>query len=264
MKSQAGSSAHSEYPHIVVKYAPRSLTRLGVAVDTGHRYAAIEPHALVRHPRPFDAAGSLTAEARELLIVAAAAAMGETPYPLCLVWGPNDCTFVDGAGGRVDSDHPPYVRPFYVHLGADLPPLALERFFSIKLPAGKHGAERYLCAQRIGRLVEIVEGESMVLGHLPDEDILADSEGIELPQAEILRMLPKTYRGAQVTGYIAGALLGPIQPMELATPIILQDPWPEEVARACEQVAAHPLPASVTKPLWDAVRHRRPALLRAA
>jgi hypothetical protein len=237
-----------------------------VVVETGHPHATIDPQACVRHPRPFDCNGSLTAEARELLVAAASTpgAMAKPPCLLCLVWGPHDCTFVDRDRGRVESDQPPFVRPFYVQLGADLPPLPLERCFSIKLPTSTTGSERYLCAQRIGRLVEIVEGEQMVLGHLPDEDILVDCEGVELPEATILRMLPKTYRGAEITGYMAGALLGPVQPMELATPIILRDPWPDEVRHACQQIAGHPLSPSVTKAVWGAVCYRRPTLLRAA
>jgi hypothetical protein len=156
------------------------------------------------------------------------------------------------------------VKPFYVQLGAKLPPLRLERCFSIPLAAEEGADERFLCAQRIGRLVEIVEGEHMVLGHLPDDDIPTDSAGMELPAERVLPLLPKTYRGAEITGYLCGGILGPVQPMEFATPIILHDPWPHEVAQACQEIAGHRLPAQITDVVWDAVRERRPALLRAA
>jgi hypothetical protein len=266
MKSPAESSAETNYPHIVVRYAPRSFLQKRILVEPGSPHAAVEPCVLLRHPKPFDRSGRLSSEARELLIAAAAApgAIGRPPYLLCFVWGLDECTFVDSDGGRVDSDHPPYVRPFYVDLGAALPPLPLERCFSIEVPAGNGEPSKYICAQRIGRLVEIVEGEQMVLGHLPDEEIPVGRDGFELPDADVLRMLPKTYRGAPITGYVAGGLLGPVQPMELATPIILQDPWPEEVGRACEQITGHPLPTSLKNAVWEAVCHRRPTLLRAA
>jgi hypothetical protein len=156
------------------------------------------------------------------------------------------------------------VKPFYVQLGAKLPPLRLERCFVIALPSEIGAEERFLCAQRIGRLVEIVEGEHMVLGHLPDDEIPTDSDGMELPDEQILRLLPKTYRGAEITGYLCGGILGQVQPAELAEPIVLNDPWPHEVTRACEEVAGHPLPAHIIEAVWDAVRERRPALLRAA
>jgi hypothetical protein len=171
---------------------------------------------------------------------------------------------VGPTGELRDSDRPPLATPFYVQLGAKLPPLRLERCFSIPLQAENGSDDRFLCAQRIGRLVEIVEGEHMVLGHLPDDEIPTDSAGMELANEQVLRLLPKTYRGAEITGYLCGGILGPIQPAELAQPIILNDPWPHEVAQACEEVAGYSLNPQITDAVWEAVRERSPALLRAA
>jgi hypothetical protein len=266
MKSTAGSSAGSDYPHIVVKNGSRSAWRVNISVETGEAYADLGTKAVLRHPKPFAADGTLTDPARRLLRAAAAVpdAIGPCPYLLCLVWGPDDCTFINADGQLTYSDHPPYVRPFYIDFGAALPPLPIERCFRIEVPARTGAPSRYICAQRIGRLVEIVEGEQMVLGHLPDEDIPAGPDGFELPDAEVLHRLPKSYRGAPITGYVAGGLLGPVQPRESATPIVLQDPWPEEVSKACAQIAGQPLPSSITSAVWNAVCHRRPTLLRAA
>jgi hypothetical protein len=253
-----------EYPHVVRKNGRRSAWRSQIQVEVGPADAQVNARVRLAHPEPFDARGDLTAGARELLLAAAARAAIEGGLSACFVWGADSCTFVGPTGEPRDSDHPPLVKPFYVQLGAKLPPLRLERCFVIALPSEKGAEERFLCAQRIGRLVEIVEGEHMVLGHLPDDEIPSDSDGMEVPDEQVLRLLPKTYRGAQITGYLCGGILGPVQPAELAQPIILNDPWPHEVAQACEEVAGHPLALDIIEAVWDAVRERRPALLRAA
>lgn len=253
-----------EYPHVVRKSSRRSTWRSEVEICLGHAGAQIDAKIRLTHPEPFDAQGNLSAPARKLLLDAAVGeAAGREGY-LCIVWAPDSCTFVGPQGRLRDSELPPTVKPFYVRLGANLPPLKLERGFSVALGDKDSESERFLCAQRIGRLVEIVEGEHMVLGHLPDNDIPTDHRGMSLPDAEILRRLPKTYRGAQVTGYICGGILGPVQPTELAEPIILNDPWPDEVAQACEHVAGYHLPDHIIDAVWQAVREKRPALLRAA
>lgn len=253
-----------EYPHVVRKNGRRGAWRSQIGIQMGQANALVDAKISLTHPEPFDARGNLSASARELLLAAAARAAIAGGPSSCFVWGPDNCTFVGPTGELRESDHPPLVKSFYVQLGAKLPPLRLERCYSIALAAEEGAEDRFLCAQRIGRLVEIVEGEHMVLGHLPDDEIPTGSDGMELPSEQILRLLPKTYRGAEITGYLCGGILGPVQPAELAEPIVLTDPWPHEVTRACEEVAGHPLPADITEAVWDAVRERRPALLRAA
>jgi len=262
--AQRQSSYDSEYPHVVRKNGRRGARRREIQIDIGRADAQVGARISLTHPEPFDTRGNLTAGARKLLLEAAACAAVEEEGCLCFVWSADSCTFVGPTGELRDSDLPPAGKPFYVQLGAKLPPLRLERCFSIALAAESGADERFICAQRIGRLVEIVEGEHIILGDLPEHEIPTDSEGWHLPDEVILRRLPKTYRGAQITGYISGGILGPVQPAELANPIVLNDPWPHEVAQACEQVAGYPLPAQITDAVWEAVRERRPALLRAA
>jgi hypothetical protein len=260
---QRQSRYGAEYPHVVRKHGRRDAWRSEIQIEVGPAQAVVDARINLIHPEPFDVRGDLSADARELLVSAAAPAAHGGPS-VCFVWGPDSCTFVGPAGERRDSDHPPLVNPFYVQLGAKLPPLRLERCFVIALEAEEGAEERFLCAQRIGRLVEIVEGEHMVLGHLPDDEIPTDGHGIELAEKQVLRLLPKTYRGAEITGYLCGGILGPVQPAELAEPIVLNDPWPHEITRACEKIAGHPLPAHILEAAWDAVRERSPALLRVA
>jgi len=262
--AQRQSRYGDEYPHVVRKHGRRDAWRSEIQIEVGPAHAVVDAKINLTHPEPFDVRGDLSAGARELLVAAAARAAIDGRPSVCFVWGPDSCTFVGPTGEQRDSDHPPLVKPFYVQLGAKLPPLRLERCFSIMLAADDGADERFLCAQRIGRLVEIVEGEHMVLGHLPDDEIPTDSAGMELSDERVLRLLPKTYCGAEITGYLCGGILGPVQPMELATPIILHDPWPDEVLHACEEVAGHRLPTQITDAVWEAVRERRAALLRAA
>jgi hypothetical protein len=253
-----------EYPHIIRKSGRRSTWRSGVEVRLGQAEAQIDAKIRLTHPEPLDSQGNLTAPARKLLLDAAVRDIAGGGESLCIVWAPDSCTFVGPQGRLRNSDLPPMDKPFYVRFGTNLPPLKLERCFSVALDDDDSESERFLCAQRIGRLVEIVEGEHMVLGHLPDEDIPTDHSGMVLPDTEVLRRLPKTYRGAQITGYVCGGILGPVQPAELARPVILNDPWPDEVAHACEQMAGYRLSDQVIDAVWEAVRERRPALLRAA
>lgn len=262
--AQRQSRYGSEYPHVVRKNGRRGARRREIEIEIGRACAQVDARICLSHPEPFDTRGNLSAGARKLLLEAAACAAVNEEDCLCFVWSADSCTFVGPTGEQRDSDLPPVGKPFYVELGAKLPPLRLERCFSIELATESGPDERFICAQRIGRLVEIVEGEHMVLGDLPEQEIPTDAGGWPLPDEVILRRLPKTYRSAQVTGYICGAILGPIQPAELAAPIVLNDPWPHEVAQACEQVAGCPLPAQITDAVWEAVRERRPALLRAA
>ncbi len=254
----------SEYPHVVRKNGRRGARRREIEIEIGRAYAQVNARISLSHPEPFDTRGNLTAGARKLLLEAGACAAIEDGDSLCFVWNAESCTFVGPTGELRDSDLPPVGKPFYVELGAKLPPLRLERCFSIALAADSGIDERFICAQRIGRLVEIVEGEHIILGDLPEHEIPTDADGWPLPDEVILHRLPKTYRSAQITGYVSGGILGPVQPAELADPIVLNDPWPHEVAQACEQVAGYPLPASITDAVWQAVRERRPALLRAA
>lgn len=253
-----------EYPHVVRKHGHRVGWRSQIHIEVGQAAVQVDAKISLIHPEPFDARGDLSPSARELLLAAAARAAIAGGPSACFAWGPDSCTFVGPTGEVRDSDHPPLVKPFYVQFGAKLPPLRLERCFSIPLPAESGSDERFLCAQRIGRLVEIVEGEHMVLGHLPDDEIPTDSAGMELSDEQAVRLLPKTYRGAQITGYLCGGILGPVQPMELATPIILNDPWPHEIAQACDEVAGYSLPDHIINAVWEAVRERRPALVRTA
>jgi hypothetical protein len=253
-----------EYPHIVRKGGRRSIWRSGVEISLGHARAQIDAKIRLTHPEPFDAQGNLSTLARKLLLDAAVGKAAGREESLCIVWAPDSCTFIGSQGQLRDSDLPPTVKPFYVRFGANLPPLKLERCFIVALDDEDSEHQRFLCAQRIGPLVEIVEGEHMILGHLPDDDIPTDQHGVALPDAEVLRRLPKTYRGAQITGYICGGILGPVQPAELAQPVVLNDPWPDEVAEACEHVAGYRLPDQVTDAVWEAARQQRPALLRAA
>jgi len=262
--AQRQSRYGDEYPHVVRKNGRRDAWRSQIRIEVGPPHAIVDAKITLVHPEPFDHRGDLTAGARELLLQAAARAAIDGGPSMCFVWGRDSCTFVGPTGEPRDSDHPPLVKPFYVQLGAKLPPLRLERCFVIALPSKNENEERFLCAQRIGRLVEIVEGEHMVLGHLPDDEMPTASDGMELADEQILRLLPKTYRGAEITGYLCGGILGPVQPAELAESIILNDPWPHEVAEACEQVAGYPLPQHINDAVWEAVRERRPALLRAA
>jgi hypothetical protein len=262
--AQRQSRYGDEYPHVVRKSGRRSAWRTEIEISVGRPDAQIGARIILTHPDLFDTQGNVSVSARELLLDAAAEAAGNGEPPLCVVWSPDSCTFVGPQGRLRDSDHPPSVKPFNVRLGATLPPFKLERCFSVALRDKGAAIERFLCAQRIGRLVEIVEGEHMVLGDLPEDEIPVDAEGMALPDAEILRRLPKTYRGAEITGYICGGILGPVQPAELAEPIVLNDPWPHEVAQACEQVAGYALADTIIDALWRAVRERRPALLRAA
>ena len=237
-----------EYPHLIVKGARRHqrwTISFGVSDSDPHTF----PPELVDGQRRL-APGGREAILRHYVRRAAAGTRHH-----CVVWGPADCAWIDGAGGTRKGREPPEGEPVSPR-DMNTSPALVEDVRTITLPARcirSHLSVKILAPG----YVEVAPAEPMRLAYLdePLEDGeedhrtgLLDGDGKLVP--------PETWRGQPVTGVENGwTLLGPIQPC--GPGIVLREPWPDELAAACDAIAGKRLPASLHAAAWQAYRPER-------
>jgi hypothetical protein len=105
---EPASPIKRRYPYLVIRlmggvYQREEITLQQGAprVHIGHR------DTYVHHPEPFAAEGAVTAGCKDLLISGVLEAVRRTRFRMCLVWSPNQCTFVERDGSVNESDDPP-------------------------------------------------------------------------------------------------------------------------------------------------------------
>lgn len=233
-----------EHPHVVRRNGRRNLRwsieteldgpcalgpRTIVSAESGNLYGTASRAATLK---------ALTTKARR------------TGESACVVWGPEDCTWIDERGRMTDGNHPPRGEIADNHL-LEHHDVVLEDVWTVKLPAGC--TTSHLCIRRIDAVVvEITPGEPFVLGSFFD----LPKGGRHDPSAAMMsrgRLKPPArFRGQPVTGVRDHwQVVGPVQPS--GDGVFLRDPWPEEVRRACERIAGGPLPDRVHRAAWRAL-----------
>lgn len=177
--------------------------------------------------------------------------------PACVVWGIHDCTWIDERGRTTDGNRPPSAEIAENHLLEDQDAV-MEDVWTIRLPEGCSAS--HLCIRRIDAvLVEITPGEPFVLGSFFD----LPRGGRHDPAAAMMsrgRLKPRArFRGQPVTGVRDHwQVVGPVQPCRNGA--ILRDPWPEDVRRACEEIAGRSLPERIHRAAWVALNPEDPTL----
>lgn len=96
------------YPHLVVRIYSGVYQREEIDIHAGPADARIGYRSsYLHHPHPFTEAGGLNPDCRDLLVAATIEAVRRTGFRMCLVWGPEDCTYCEKDGRAIDSGSPP-------------------------------------------------------------------------------------------------------------------------------------------------------------
>ena len=96
------------FPYIVVHLMPTVYQREEIALRIGPPEARIgHRNSFIQHPSPYARNGAIGPECRQLLVAATLEAVQRTRFRMCVVWAPDDCTFVERDGSTKESDDPP-------------------------------------------------------------------------------------------------------------------------------------------------------------
>lgn len=257
MKEAVAFSKFRQYPHIITRGIRQNCRwSISVANEPLALHGAV--HEYVFHGRGFlDQAGAVTAKGRNAVIDAFESIAIKSKASYCIVWSPSDCTWFDQDGGHRDGRHPPRGEVSDPWLGRHHDAL-IEWCWTIELPPG--GEWSHLCMRRIDKdLVEVAPGEPMVLANF-DEPVRhgePDPCGSMLAEDGSL-IAPKTYRNQPVTGIRDDwILLGPVQAADDG--LIIRNPWPDDIRKACETIAGMSLSCDLTDAAWRAIDTENPA-----
>ncbi len=249
------SLQNREYPYIVTLGTGRNTRWL---VEVGNEPAAPEyrrAHSFYG-PGAVDATDSLTATGRKIILNGVKTTAGGSASTTCVVWAPDECTYVLQDGTVIDGRTPPKGDPIYPEdYAANNADVISVRW--VALPKGSEWP--FLCIRLLDRNhVEITSGEPLMLGHF-------DELPIEGPGSELRRHLdengqlvaPPVFRGVNTTGIANGyTLLGPVQPNGCEVRVV--EPWPSTVFAAAEAIAGKKLSKSLLQAIWRAVEPEDP------
>ena len=236
-----------DYPHVVRRNGRRNL-RWSIDLPSDDGISTVPPSGFPQ--KPDGAIGDLGTGSRETVLRTMIETVRRRGEPACVVWGSDDCTWIDERGRTTDGNRPPAGEIAENHL-LDYHDAVLEDVWTIRLPEGC--AASHLCIRWISAvLVEITPGEPFVLGSFFD----LPKGGRHDPAAGMMsrgRLKPPArFRGQPVTGVRDGwEVVGPVQPCRDGA--ILRDPWPEDVHRACEDIAGKSLPERIHRAAWRAL-----------
>jgi hypothetical protein len=100
--------AESRYPYLVVRLMSAVYQREEIAVRAGEPKAHVGfQDCYAHHPIPFAHDGSVSQGCKEVLVAAVLEAVRRTRFPMCLVWAPDSCTFVERDGSAREDARPP-------------------------------------------------------------------------------------------------------------------------------------------------------------
>jgi len=243
-----------DYPHVVRRNGRRNL-RWSIDLQSDEAHRAGQPSVAPQEPEfKIDSLGPALRRTVLKGLVETARRCGE---PACVVWGVHDCTWIDERGRTTDGNRPPSAEIAENHL-LESQDAVMEDVWTIRLPEGC--AASHLCIRHIDAvLVEITPGEPFVLGSFFD----LPRDGRHDPAAAMMsrgRLKPPArFRGQPVTGVLDHwQVVGPVQPCRNGA--ILRDPWPEDIRRACEEIAGRSLPERIHRAAWRALNPEDPTL----
>jgi hypothetical protein len=107
LNSPAQAGTNTRYPYLVVRVFVAFYQRESISIFIGLPTVHIaNRHCYVQHPTPFEADGTISPAGRALLIAGVQDAVRQLPFRMCIVWGPNSCTYVE-TDSIDESAHPP-------------------------------------------------------------------------------------------------------------------------------------------------------------
>ncbi|PCG15760.1 hypothetical protein [Sphingomonas adhaesiva] len=245
MKNDDGQPTRREYPHVITQ-GLRQNHRWMLAVSNKKTDAPGVVEDFV-----FVGAGYVDDAGRRAIVKRINGRARTSRARYCVVWSPDGCTWIEGDGMLREGKTPPLGNSADPWANASQP-ATVEWCWTIELPKGAEWS--HICVRRIdANLVEIAPGEPMVLADFNEPDV----PGLPDPAAGLLGpdgklVAPRTYRGQPVTGIRdEWTLLGPVQPQEDGT--FLRNPWPDDVADACDAIAGMSLPRRIHNAAWQAI-----------
>jgi len=252
MKTPLETARTRRYPHLVATGDRRASRRIILVANAPIRNAEPDHEPVFVGVGMLDRRGELSPLGRDVVLAGIVDLAKRTRLDRCVVWAADDCSWVT-ADGRVRPGRRPPVAVdtldpyFYEHM-----PLEAEDCWTVALPEGCDST--HLCIRQVDATrVEVCPGEPIVLGDFSDR--IQDGErdpAAHLLDAEGRLAPPPIWRGLPVTSVDDWEILGPVQPAEDG--IILRDPTPASLRKACEAVAQARLPDELFDRCWRAAR----------
>ena len=101
-------NAESSYPYLVVRLASAVYQRELIVVRSGEPRAHIGfRDSFVHHPTPFAEDFAISPGCKDVLVAAVFDAVRRLGFRMCIVWRPDNCTFVERDGTARESMEPP-------------------------------------------------------------------------------------------------------------------------------------------------------------
>src|SRR5258706_5259447 len=120
-------SESRKYPYLVVRFMPTVYHSENIQITIGPPAVEfVERRCIVRHPTPFEADGSVSADCRALIIPAVQATVRKQRFRMCVVWATNSCTYCEAdsvteysrpPSGGVQLVHGEYAAPDFPEFG---------------------------------------------------------------------------------------------------------------------------------------------------
>jgi hypothetical protein len=248
------------YPHVILSVGHRRNWRRGVLAANTPVPDPEDGSWVIAGRGTVGRDGTLSSVGRRALIRAVGERARTSNAHYCIVWDEHACTYLLRDGSAVDGLTPPTGDENVAEDPAfETSPIECEPVWS--RPIGGRGPA-YLCIRREGRFVEVSPGARIILA-----DFRRFPAGCENDPAAALRRASGawnrggSWRGQPIYDIVAnGLVLGPVQPLDNARPIILKSPWPHQLQAACDEVARRRLPRAIINAAWAEVESRGESL----
>lgn len=259
MKLVPSTKKNRDFPHLIIRAENRN-TKWSVGVS--NIATDFDPHILfhVIGDGFADAYGNITDAGGVRLVALVREQIGRTAQAMCIVWSKDRCTYLDANGAETEGTRPPVGEQMVVDDGMRGPGMLIQSVTYVTLPAGI--GPSHLCFEQCGPFVHVSHGAPLLLADFRDAPV-------DGKQAKLLMKRdgswpdPLLYRGVRVERVEPGPVFwGPVQPLSNAPSITLRDPWPEQLAEACLDLAGHELPSKLLDAAWRAIHPERPGLVR--
>jgi len=183
-----------------------------------------------------------------------------TAQEICIVWTRDSCTFLNADGFHKTGTRPPVGEHMVVDDGTACAKMLIQSVAYVPLPLGIDPS--HLCFEQCGPFVHVSHGSPLLLADFRDAP-KGEKQAERLMKHDGSWPVPLFYRGVRVERIDPGPVFwGPVQPLLNAPSITLRDPWPEQLAEACLDLAGHALPQQVLDAAWRAIQPEHPGLVR--
>jgi hypothetical protein len=260
MKLVPSMTKNTGFPHLIIRADNRNAKWF---VGLANEPSAFDPHTLfcVVGEGYADAWGNITGIGRAKLVDLVKERITRTAEHICIVWSKADSTYLDACGSEISGTRPPVGEAMVVDDGTANAKMLIQSVAYVTLPSGT--GPSHLCVEQCGPFVHICQGAPLLLADFRDAPC-AEDQPRHLMNRDGTWPSPLLYRGVRVERVDPGPVFwGPVQPIPNAPSITLRDPWPEQLAEACQDLAERALQADVLDAAWRAIHPEHPDLVRA-